>query len=728
MLPGLELFQIFNDKGDAIDSLKLLEHAENWAHSEYFNAHQRESGTELRISQPVAVKNPVSANLPFSLRRSNPDGSFAGVVVCGLRFSYVRELFERLTLGTAGAIALFRSDGTVLTRLPSDANTTGWSLGPSAPLTRAVQAGAGQMTLDDPIDHVRRQFTFRRVGNLPLVVGVGLSREQSAAGSWIAVTVFAGAMLVLLAITAALRSEQESRRRAAVEHRTKDEIRHLSTVSHELRGSLHGLLGSAEQLQTAADVPDPLTQRVDAIVSSARQLREFVDQLLDYWQFGTNGPEPHMRRTDLPELLRDCFAIAEPEARAKSLEFRYSPAPDAPQQFVTDRTLLHLVVMNLLTNAIKFTRHGAIELRYAGNVDRIGIEVADTGPGIRPDQRHMLFREFERLGADKMGIKGTGLGLSIADHQIRRMSGKIGHHDNPEGGSIFWVELPAGVAEEPAAQIDEAASPLDHPLQILIVDDSAVHRDLGTVILTHAGHNVLAAADGGDGVRLADSEDFDVILMDMRMPELSGLDAVRQIRALQGRRRAVPIIAVTADALDADREEYRRLGLVDHLSKPFAAADLLAMIAKVVRRHAPTPTTRIRPLVAANETPVLDVATLGRFEDSIGREATVRHMTELSTIITTLLESLNGPHLSGEPDMRQNWAHTIIGDAGTLGFVALATAACQLVSVSKHDPDAAPAAATTLREVAEESQHVLHQQLESLRRALVHASNPLAGS
>ena len=728
MLPGVRFVDELNDKGDATDSLQPSEHSENWGHTDYFNQHRSNADSGLFIGQPFGVKQPEFSGFTISRRMSHPDGSFAGVVVCGLGISFVQEIFERLSLGTNGTIALIRSDGVVLVRQPSDANTIGRSLAAADPFTKAVQAHTGQMALDDPIDHVRRQFALRPIGALPLVVAVGLSPEDTWAG-WPAAAsamMSTGVLLALLGIAAALRSEKEARRRVAMEHQIADKASQFSTVSHVLRDSLHDILGRAEQLQNAADLPSPYAQRLDAIVRSGQQFGALVAQLLDYWRFEAHGPELHMRRIDLAELLGDCRAIAEPEARIKSLEFRYSPAPDAPHQFVTDGALLRLILMNLVKNAIKFTRHGKIELRCTGSVNHIRIEVADTGPGIRHDQRHKLFQAFERLGADKMGIDGTGLGLSIADRLTRLMGGQIGHQDNPEGGSIFWVELPAGVAQESAAPFDEAASSPDRPLRILVVDNSAIHRDLAKAILARAGHDVEAAANGSDGVRLADAEDFDVILMDMRMPEMNGLDAVRKIRALQGRRRAVPIIAITADALDADREEYRRVGLVDQLPKPFTAADLLAIIARVVRRHAPASGVPIRPLVAANETPLLDAGTLARFADAIGREGTVHHLTELSDSIAALLERLCEDDCSADPEILAKLAHVIVGDAGQLGFVSMSEAACQFISSARHKPDAVLTASATLRAVAEKSQIVLGQRIESLRRDLVHATKPLS--
>jgi CheY-like chemotaxis protein len=185
------------------------------------------------------------------------------------------------------------------------------------------------------------------------------------------------------------------------------------------------------------------------------------------------------------------------------------------------------------------------------------------------------------------------------------MGGQIGYRENPGGGSVFWVDLPAGVAQEAATPDDETAAPADRPLRILVVDDSEVHRDLATAYLTRAGHSVVEAADGDAGVQLADAEDFDVILMDIRMPGIGGLEATRKIRALQGRRRAVPVIAVTADALDTDLEECRRASLLDHLSKPFTEPELLAAIAKARQRYAQTPETSFQPLSVKDATPLL---------------------------------------------------------------------------------------------------------------------------
>ena len=727
MLPKVAFFDALDANGDVIASLQPQEHATNWAKSDYFIAHRRDPSPDLLISRPFAAAQPDFAGIAISRRMIHPDGSFAGVVVCGIRLSYLREMFERLALGAHGAIALFRDDGIVLMRLPFDANTIGHSLDAAEPLAKAVRAGVAQMALDDPIDYVRRQFTLRRVGALPLVVAVGLTREDMQPGWWVdAVTMMAGCVLLaVLTVALALRLRRELHRREATEQETAAKGRILATMSHELRGPLHGLLGHADQLRMAGDLPARHAEHLDTIVNAGRRLREVIDRLLDYWRLEARGPSLQMRQVDIPGLLLECRAVVEPEARAKSLELACIVAPDAPRQFVTDSTSLHHVVLNLLANAVKFTRHGKVELRYDGNQDRIRIEVADTGPGIPANRRHRLFREYERLGADDTRTEGTGLGLSIADRLTRLMGGQIGHRDNPGGGSVFWIDLPAAAVQEAQERgVGEGELLPDRPLRILIVDDSDVHRDLASIYLGGAGHDVTQAEGGREAVRIADAQDFDVILMDMSMPDMNGIEVSRQIRALHGRRRAVPIIAVTANALDEDIERYRRAGLVDHVPKPFTKAELLTVVAAAVKRSTVSLVTTSPPPRMQNAAPLLDMELQTEFAASIGSERMAHHLAALADSVTALLTSLREYNFAAAQVKLAELAHGIAGDAGQLGFAALSVAARRFMEALEHDGDAVAPAATRLRAVAWETQTALRQRIEVLRCDFAQSTKP----
>ena len=157
----------------------------------------------------------------------------------------------------------------------------------------------------------------------------------------------------------------------------------------------------------------------------------------------------------------------------------------------------------------------------------------------------------------------------------------MGHRHNTGGGSVFWLELPAGVADERARWLTQGEAPSWRSLRILVIDDSEINRKVAVAFLTEAGHTAIEARDGNEAVGLAATDDFDVVLMDMRMPGMDGLEATRRIRALGGSRGQVPIVAVTANALDQHAEECRRAGMAEHLAKPFTQAELLAVVARV---------------------------------------------------------------------------------------------------------------------------------------------------
>jgi CheY-like chemotaxis protein len=287
-------------------------------------------------------------------------------------------------------------------------------------------------------------------------------------------------------------------------------------------------------------------------------------------------------------------------------------ATGAPAQFVTDDVQLRQILVNLLSNAVKYTPRGSIELRLLGDAHHLTIEVADTGIGIPEAQRHRLFKEYERFGAERTSIEGTGLGLAIAHRLADRMGGDMGHRNNPGGGSVFWLQLPEGIAEEPAAMAEPEEIESDRRLNVLVVDDSEVNRKVATAYLRKAGHAAIEAHDGVEAVRLVAALEFDVVLMDMRMAGMDGLEATRCIRALDGSHARVPIVAVTANALDQHAEECRRAGMSQHLAKPFTQAELIAVVKRA---------TAHRAHASANALPTIDLDTMAELESCMDPDA-----------------------------------------------------------------------------------------------------------
>jgi CheY-like chemotaxis protein len=249
---------------------------------------------------------------------------------------------------------------------------------------------------------------------------------------------------------------------------------------------------------------------------------------------------------------------------------------------MADATRLRQVIINLLGNAIKFTLAGKVEvgLRASADGKTVRVEVADSGPGVKPEHRDKLFHAFERLNTGaRRGVEGAGLGLAISAGLIASMNGTIGYEDNPGGGSLFWLELASCPhVAAPRAPPGAAAADKSERLRVLVADDEAINRGIASSFLQRAGHEVVCVADGVAAVTAAALEDFDVIFMDVRMPGMNGLEATRQIRKLPGTRGKPRIVAVTAQAFAEQIALCREAGMDDHLAKPFKQAMLLAAL------------------------------------------------------------------------------------------------------------------------------------------------------
>jgi CheY-like chemotaxis protein len=300
----------------------------------------------------------------------------------------------------------------------------------------------------------------------------------------------------------------------------------------------------------------------------------------------------------LRSLAETCLVFVRPAAEAKNLRLGLMVAPDIPDSVVADPTRLRQILLNLLGNALKFTKWGSVELRLRLSSDgnRVRVEVADTGPGISAEQRGLLFRDFERLDNENNHmVEGAGLGLAISARLTVLMGGRIGHEDNPPGGSVFWLELPLGVgiySTPPIANVTTPAMPDPlaslttlRALRVLVVDDVAMNRDIAGAFLCAKGHEVTYVEGGLEAVAAVATTDFDVVLMDVRMPGVDGIEAARRIRLLKGPRRHVPIVALTAQAFPEQIELCRQAGMNCHVTKPFTRDVLNDAVVRAAAKH-----------------------------------------------------------------------------------------------------------------------------------------------
>ena len=362
--------------------------------------------------------------------------------------------------------------------------------------------------------------------------------------------------------------------------------RFLATMGHEVRTPLNCIMGYAELLFEGGNLDSPQRTKLTRLRDAGDHLCAVVERALNHTRLDVQTTHPD--DIDLPVLLQHVCAQTEPAARAKGLLLHSEIGREVPHTFLTDGTALRQILLNLLNNAVKFTERGEVALQAGRRGDRLRLCVVDTGRGVPMRQRMRLFREFDRLDAGRLGIEGLGLGLAISARFATALGGAIGHEDNPGGGSIFWVELPLG-ADAPAAPENAGRQAAHDALRVLAVDDSAPSRELAASFLRAAGHAVTEAADGAEAVDLASTEDFDVVLMDMRMPAMGGAEATRRIRCLPGRRGRVSIIALTAQAVDDRWDEWSAAGVDQYLAKPYHGADLLAAVEMAAPGRHPAP-------------------------------------------------------------------------------------------------------------------------------------------
>jgi signal transduction histidine kinase/ActR/RegA family two-component response regulator/HPt (histidine-containing phosphotransfer) domain-containing protein len=483
------------------------------------------------------------------------------------------------------------------------------------------------------------------------------------------------------------------RARDAAERSNRAKTHFLAGMSHELRTPLNGILGYARLLRMEGGLSQTQTMRVDAMLGAGKHLLHMIARVLDLSEIEAERLELQTELIDLPVVVASCIELMRPAADQKGLTLTSSMAPGTPRELLTDSMRLQQILLNLLGNAVKFTAKGSVELRLLPRAAATGlrIEVADTGPGIPPDQRARLFQDFERLDTEATrAAEGAGLGLSLSAKLAAFMGGRIGCDDAPGGGSIFWLELPfAPLTAEPPSAVSLSAVPAaalpappsppgkTGPLVLLVVDDILMNRDIAGAILSAAGHEVTAVESGAEAIEAVAAKDFDVVLMDVRMPEMDGLEATRRIRALEGPRGRVPILALTAQAFTDQIAQCRAAGMDGHLVKPF---DADALLASVVRAAAPrdavgTQAAALPPApVIGADLPVFDDALFERTAAFLEPGKIAAYMQSIAAASEALALAISAPDaLPREARALADQAHALSSSAGMLGFTRVAT-------------------------------------------------------
>ena len=365
----------------------------------------------------------------------------------------------------------------------------------------------------------------------------------------------------------------------------------LANMSHEIRTPMNGVLGLANLLRRTGATPRQM-EYLDKIEASGRYLLGIINDILDLSKIEAGKLQLNLQDFRLDELVRDVAAVVGDRALAKGLEFRVDMAY-APQWLCGDSARLAQALVNYLGNAVKFTEHGSIvlscrvlEKRDASYLLRF--EVTDTGIGMTAEERKRIFEPFEQGdNLSRRKYQGSGLGLAITKRIADLMGAEVGVDSEPGKGSSFrfTVRLDKGTPrstafETPLQESAEALLVRDFGgTRVLLAEDDPVSREVAQHLLQSAGLQVEVAENGADAVKMVAAADFALILTDMQMPEMDGLEATAAIRALPGRQ-TTPVLAITASAFDEDRRRCFEAGMNDIIVKPFEPKRLFETVLK----------------------------------------------------------------------------------------------------------------------------------------------------
>jgi signal transduction histidine kinase/CheY-like chemotaxis protein len=542
-----------------------------------------------------------------------------------------QSLWKGVTLPEGGALGLLRDDAYMVTRypLPKKINLAELYgkprdgalvefLNQNSHPARGHLEGFNSVTKEDYL------FAFYRLPDYPVTAFI--SRPiTNVLIKWLTQLIFPALLLLLLLVAsfimarmaltrqltrereqAAIRSELEQavamrteelvRAKEQAERLSKVKSEFLANMSHELRTPMNAIMGMTVLAQRRTADQKVLDQ-LAKIALASRHLLGIINDVLDISKI--EAERMSLERTDflLGGVLENLSSLVGPDATAKNLEFRIDVPDELMRQaLIGDPLRLGQVLVNLVGNAVKFTAHGSIVVSVrresaAGNEVLLRFEVADTGIGIAPEDRERLFAAFEQMDnsmARKYG--GTGLGLAISRRLVHMMGGEIDVDSTPGEGARFFFSARFEPGTQPLATaesldgVEEMLKQRYPGARILLVDDEPINREVSLSLLEDVGLTVETAEDGFQAVALAREKPYDLILMDMQMPNMSGVDATVAIRQ-DSLNHDTPILAMTANALEADKRICLAAGMNDHLAKPIDPPHLFGTLLRWLSRQ-----------------------------------------------------------------------------------------------------------------------------------------------
>ncbi|CNG99683.1 aerobic respiration control sensor protein ArcB [Yersinia thracica] len=461
---------------------------------------------------------------------------------------------------------------------------------------------------------------------------------------------------------------ERKRYQDALENASRDKTTFISTISHELRTPLNGIVGLSRILLDT-ELDSEQLKYLKTIHVSAITLGNIFNDIIEMDKLERRKVQLDNQPIDFTGFMADLENLSGLLVQPKGLKFIMKPQLPLPEKIITDGTRLRQILWNLIGNAVKFTQQGEIVVRVLREgTDRLIFEVEDSGMGIPEDEQDKIFAMYYQVKDSNGGrpATGTGIGLAVSKRLAQSMGGDITVKSTQGAGSCFTLTIKAPAVQATSSTPSGEDLPLP-ALHILLVEDIELNVIVARSVLEKLGNSVEVAMNGRDALAMFKPDDFDLVLLDIQLPDMSGLDIARQIRADYGQQSLPPLVALTANVLK-DKKEYLDAGMDDVLSKPLSVPALTAMI-KQFWDHKPSSAAKKQELkVMQTHESLLDIAMLEQYIDLVGPQLIHQSLEMFEQMMPGYLAVLDSNMTARDQQGITEEAHKIKGAAGSVGL------------------------------------------------------------